>query len=143
MIKVVYNNCYGGFVPSYKAYKWLIEHGMEDKYLSRDYNDKAIESRKFVEIVREKNGNWWVRDTKVEQHHTDDELNLMCHLYLQDIPRHHPLLVQCVEELGKEASGPCSDLAIYEISGNRYRIEEYDGNESVVEPWDDNYITVE
>lgn len=146
MTKIVYNNCYGGLCFSYKAYKWLIEHGLEDEYLNREYNDKHIESRKYVEIIYEisGNGNYWVRDTKVEQHHTEEELNDLCMIMLLDVPRHHPLLVQCVEELGSDvASGPCSKLAIAEISGNMYRIKESDnGWESVEEPDYDDYIIV-
>ena len=51
----------------------------------------------------------------------------------RDIPRHDPALVEVVEELGKEANGMCADLAIAEIpKGTKYRIDEYDGNESVM-----------
>ena len=145
MAKIVYNNCAGGFGISYKAYKWLIEHHMEDEYLSREYNDKYIESRKYVEIIYEKSGNgsYWVHDTQIEQHHTEDELNKICMLVTPDIPRHHPLLIQCVEELGSEvASGPCSKLAITEISSKIYRIDEYCGKETVIEPELDNYIII-
>lgn len=53
-----------------------------------------------------------------------------------DIPRHHPLLVQVVEELGKEASGTYSNLEIIEINSNMYRITEYDGFEGVKTPSD-------
>ena len=145
MTKIVYNNCTGGFGISYKAYKWLIEHHMEDEYLSREYNDKYIESRKYVKIVYDKQDptQYYVRDTRVEQHHTDDELNKLCMLVTPDIPRHHPLLVQCVEELGSEVvSGPCAKLAITEIGGKIYRIDDYCGRETVIEPDYDNYIIV-
>lgn len=50
------------------------------------------------------------------------------------IPRHDPLLVECVEKFGDKASGPYSKLRIEEISGDRYRIEEYDGWEDVITP---------
>jgi hypothetical protein len=48
-----------------------------------------------------------------------------------DVPRHHPLLVQCVEELGEEANGECSELKIKEIEEDHYRINDYDGMETV------------
>ncbi len=48
-----------------------------------------------------------------------------------DVPRHHPLLVQCVEELGEEANGECSELKIKEIEEDYYRINDYDGKEAV------------
>jgi hypothetical protein len=53
--------------------------------------------------------------------------------------RHDPLLVQVVEELGKAANDTYSDLRIVELpSGTKYRIDEYDGNETVMTP--DNYV---
>jgi hypothetical protein len=50
-----------------------------------------------------------------------------------DTPRHHPLLVECVETLGREANGSCAELEIAEVA-NVYRIDEYDGVETVMEP---------
>lgn len=53
--------------------------------------------------------------------------------FVDDVPRHDPTLVAVVEELGKSASGSCASLAITEVvSGTLYRIDEYDGNESVM-----------
>ncbi len=47
--------------------------------------------------------------------------------------RHDPVLVQVVEELGIAASGRFASLSIREIpNGAKYRIDEYDGNESVM-----------
>ena len=57
--------------------------------------------------------------------------------------RHDPLLVQVVEELGEKASGNCADLKIYYLKGNQYRIDEYDGLETVQEPDDYNWILIE
>lgn len=56
------------------------------------------------------------------------------------IPRHHPLLVECVETLGHVANDQFSDLQIKEVE-NFYRIEEYDGAETVLEPKDIQYIS--
>jgi hypothetical protein len=51
-----------------------------------------------------------------------------------DIRRDDPILVQVVEELGDEANTRFSELRIRDLpSGTKYRIEEYDGNESVCE----------
>lgn len=51
------------------------------------------------------------------------------------IPRHDKRLVEVVETLGEErASGSCSELVIVEISTPCYRIDEYDGMESVETP---------
>jgi hypothetical protein len=49
------------------------------------------------------------------------------------IPRHHPLLLKCVRELGKEANGKCANLSIVEVT-DKYYIEDDDGYESVITP---------
>ena len=60
-----------------------------------------------------------------------------------EIERHDPDLVRCVETLGYRASGRCANLGVRELKGNRYRIDDYDGNEEVYEPEDEEYITIE
>jgi hypothetical protein len=50
------------------------------------------------------------------------------------MPRHHPMLVACVEEFGKAANGECAELKVVEIPGNQYIINEYDGAEAVTTP---------
>ncbi|MCK5537574.1 MAG: hypothetical protein KAI79_12160, partial [Bacteroidales bacterium] len=60
-----------------------------------------------------------------------------------DIPRHDPALVEMVEELGSEkASSRFADLKIAIITGTQYRIDEYDGNESVETPDNQEWTTV-
>src|SRR5690606_27145288 len=59
-------------------------------------------------------------------------------LYCPTCVRHDPDLVAVVEELESEdASGMCAKLRVYQLSGNRYMIEEYDGYETVTEDLDD------
>lgn len=54
-------------------------------------------------------------------------------VYDSDIPRADPMLVQVVEELGDEANGDYAELRIKDVPpGTLYRIDEYDGNESVM-----------
>lgn len=54
-------------------------------------------------------------------------------IYDRDLSRTDPVLVQVVEELGEAASSWAADLQIAEVSeGTKYRIDEYDGNESVM-----------
>jgi len=57
-------------------------------------------------------------------------------------PRHDPLLVECVETLGKEASDQFAKLAIVEIQGPLYRVDEYDGMEYIQEPDDIDWVDV-
>lgn len=102
--KVVYNNCFGGFSLSKKAGEWLLEHNIEEPYKS------AIED----DIQK-----------------INDPESIITSVY-SEIPRHHPLLVQCVEELGKTANGECAKLVIEEIYSNIYKIDEYDGNETII-----------
>ena len=55
------------------------------------------------------------------------------------IKRTDPILIQVVEELGKEANGFCSRLKIEEIpNGSYYRISEYDGWEELILKEEDN-----
>jgi len=53
-----------------------------------------------------------------------------------DIPRHHPLLVQVVEELGEKASGTYAKLEVVKINSKLYQVTEYDGFENVKTPSD-------
>lgn len=59
-----------------------------------------------------------------------------------DAPRHHPLLIQCVEELRDKASGFLAELIIKEFEGDIYRICEYDGLEWVETPNDIDWVNV-
>lgn len=51
-----------------------------------------------------------------------------------DLPRHHPMLVRVVEELGKDAGGGHSEPRVTEIFEDRYFIRDYNGKERVVTP---------
>lgn len=103
MREVVINRCYGGFSLSLKASKAVIE-------------------RKGLTPVLKEEGRSWAYYTTKE----DDRWSC------RDVQRHDPDLVAVVKELGKKANGDCAELQIYEVHG-RYRIEEYDGMESVEE----------
>lgn len=114
--KVVYNNCFGGFSLSVKAVKWLAENG----------------HGKIKEITQ----------AYLKENEHDSYSRYGCHL--DGIDRHDPDLVRCVKTLGRKASGGyCACLDIAELKGNRYRIDEYDGAETVYEPEDEDYITIE
>ena len=50
------------------------------------------------------------------------------------IDRHNEDLVEVVETLGDDANGRCARLVVVEIDGYLYRIDEYDGMESIETP---------
>ena len=58
------------------------------------------------------------------------------------LKRHDPRLVEVVQVLGDKASGICAQLSIVEIEGSTYRIEDYDGCESVITPEDQTWIVI-
>lgn len=93
-MKVVINNCFGGF-------------GLSEKALAR-YNELCMLDASRI---------------------TNKEIT-----YYYDIERNDPLLVQVIEELGKESYGDYSVLKIVDIpDGISWYIEEYDGMESIHE----------
>ncbi len=61
----------------------------------------------------------------------------------RSVCRHDPLVIQVVEEMGEKANGRCARLSIAMVKGNLYRIDEYDGSESVQEPSDIPWINIE
>ncbi len=114
MTKVVYNACYGGFGLSNEAMDRMVELGYDLK-LNPKYNPNA------------------------KSKYDDTGRKYECWGYV-DCPRHDPILVQVVEELGEKANGNCADLQIEEVYGP-YRIDEYDGNESVKTPTGYDWVT--
>ena len=112
-VKVVFNACYGGFSLSLAATEWLAARGCQEAI-----DCLAAES------------SFWIFEGEREFYG------------FRRICRHSSLLVECVETLGEAANGSAASLEIKEISGDRYRIEEYDGAEGVVEPDDLKWITV-
>ena len=57
---------------------------------------------------------------------------------LDMLPRHEPLLIQCIEELGEDVNNDISynKIRIKEIDSDMYYIEEYCGSETVITPKD-------
>jgi hypothetical protein len=105
MTKIVYNACFGGFGLSEAAMRRYAEiKGFR-------YHSDGTEHWQIPSLVDE-------NDKKI---------------YADNIKRTDPALVQVVEELGERANTRFSDLCIEDIpEGTKYRIDEYDGNESVM-----------
>jgi len=51
-----------------------------------------------------------------------------------DLCRHDPRLIRVIEELGAAACGEYTTLAVVEVEGDRYFIDEDDGWETVITP---------
>lgn len=138
-MKIVKNNCFGGFSLSDKAYEKLIEYGIPvRKYEQEERNpitglydnksannegevifDRDLEDDDMSKSMRGFSGRYW-----------------SC--FLDRHNRNHPLLVKVVEELGgghrKGASGEFADLKVVEIPDDiDYEIDDYDGVETIRE----------
>lgn len=126
MLKVVINQCYGGFGLSNEAVERCIELGMKltkysKKNLKEAYEDPAAD---FVESGRDHGGEKYYRVTDYDD--LDKDKLFRC----------NPILIKVVEELGEKANGFCAELGIIEIpfdSVQGWRVSEYDGNEEIVE----------
>jgi hypothetical protein len=101
--KIVYNACYGGFSLSDAAIRRYAEI-------------------KGLDLVAIQNGYSLDWQTAAGEYFSS-----------RDIPRDDKALVQVVEEMQEAANGLCADLAIEDVpSSTLYRIDEYDGMESVM-----------
>jgi hypothetical protein len=139
MTKVVYNACYGGFNLSREACKryWEIQ-GKEVWIEDGDFMDTFTVWLVPPEERLTKPEPWY--SAPIEERVVFNKQYSEQTWYYGNVSRHDPILVQVVEELGDKANGMCAKLAIEEVSGP-YRIDDYDGNESVVEPSGYNWIT--
>lgn len=105
MPKIVYNARYGGFSISEAA----VRRGRE---ISGDPK--------------------WGGVLKGEQYSDGQLCTSHFNMFGREIPRTDLVLVQVVKELGAAANGACAELRITDLpSGTLYRIDDYDGNESI------------
>jgi hypothetical protein len=142
MTKVVYNAKYGGFNLSREACERYWELQGKKVWIEEDKQFKSLDTFTVWLVPPEE------RLTKPEPWHSAPTEERIAYnkkyseqtWYDHKVSRHNPILVQVVEELGDKANGSYAKLAIAEVSGP-YRIDEYDGFESVVEPDGYDWIT--
>ena len=128
MAKIVYNACYGGFGLSHEA----VLRYAEVKGITLYHKDESgIFTHYYLcppdefERLQDEDHNNPIRQGRYERS------NAM-YFSPSNIERNDPALVQVVEELGDRANGQCAKLRIAEVpAGTLYRVDEYDGNESV------------
>jgi hypothetical protein len=142
MTKVVYNACYGGFGLSKEACQryWDIKGKqiwIED---DKEYPSLGIWTVWLTppeeRPARKKKWESISMDERIAYNKIHSEQTW----YDRDVDRHDPVLVQVVEELGDKASAQFAKLRIAQVSGP-YRIDEYDGFESVETADTYNWIT--
>jgi hypothetical protein len=128
--KIVINDKYGGFGLSEAAVRRYFEIKRQNFWVE----DHRLYDQVWLvpphERVKELPGEWHDHPFSVWQEYN--------RLYgeqtwrARDLDRTDPILVQVVEELGEAAAGRHADLIIEELpKGTLYRINEYDGNESI------------
>ncbi len=136
MTKIVYNSCYGGFglsdeaIMRYAEIKGITLYPSVGKFGLTHYY--LCPPDEYERILAEENS----EPVGPGRYSQSNEL----YFSDRDIERNDPVLVQVVEELGDKASGRHAALRIAEVSaGTLYRIDEYDGNESVMTVDDYNW----
>ncbi len=139
MSKIVYNACHGGFGLSeaamyrYAQIKGLTLYPETEHGLTTYWTVPEDERTGILE------GDDWY-SASMEERIASNKRHGELTVYDRDIPRYDPALAQVVEELGEAANGHCAKLRIEEIpTGGRYRIEEYDGLESIAQPGTDDW----
>jgi hypothetical protein len=148
--KIVINKKHGGFGLSAKAVKRLAElNGKECYFFKSDWQTDIYTPLTIDECDAQKGFTSWVAFTipnpneylPKEKRDADGLYKTIAYKELQKISldtrpdeRDDPLLVQVVEELGKEANGKFAELKVVTIPGNvEWEIDDYDGYETIEE----------
>ena len=133
-MKVILNNCYGGFGVSKAAYiRYAQLKGIDLHQYERvnDYGEKL--KYKKVSLNKELDSlesNFTIEDLGESPKKITDKQSL----YLDEDHRTDPVLIQVVEELGEDANGSFSDLEVVDIPDDmKWYISDYDGIETLHE----------
>lgn len=137
-MKVVINNCYGGFSLSKEGMARYCEIKGMDYWIEDDgkYGSLGIFTCWLVppaERLESKEGEDFYKMSTPERQAYNKHYSEQTISY-RDIDRDDPALVQLVEENAELYSGKCATLAVVIIPDDvEWTIEEYDGNEWVAE----------
>jgi hypothetical protein len=135
-MKIVINNCFGGFGLSHEAVLRYAELKGITLYPEKNDNSFGIvtywKSDKNSRPETKEGDAFYSMPLEERQKYnamTDEQL-----FYERGILRDDVALVKVVEEMGAAANSRYSDLKVVEIPDNvEWQIEEYDGNEWVAE----------
>jgi len=124
-IRVVINNCHGGFGISPLAFEELIKKG----WTTTEFNEEGYAKDKEADIIKDSRGH-------INKYNKD--FGYCCYFNKWDYSspelRTNKDLIEIIEKLGEKANSSCSKLKIIEIPDNvDWRIAEYDGLEWVCE----------
>lgn len=136
MTKVVYNACYGEFGLSKEACQRYWDIIGQQVWIEDSQWGFTVWLIPPEERLEEKH---WSSMT-MDEHIAYNLASSKQIWYNRNVDRHDPVLVQVVEELGEKANGNYAKLAIDEVHRS-YRIDEYDGYESVMTSGDYDWIT--
>lgn len=132
-MKVILNKCYGGFDVSYKGHQLYAEKKNLPLYAYILDYEKAGHYKKINEVIDNNfRYMYFTKDFGDDFKPTDKDWNH--YLYLGSEYRQDPILIEVVEELGKEASGRNGNLIVIDVPyGMKYVIDDYDGIETLHE----------
>ena len=144
MTKVVYNACYGGFGLSKEACQRYWDIKGQQVWIENDTQFISLGLFTVWLVAPEdripaKGGDDFY-SMNIDERVAYNQAYSKQTWYYNNVDRHDPALVQVVEELGDKANGICAKLRIDEVDGP-YRMDEYDGNESVETAGSYNWIT--
>lgn len=133
-MKVILNKCYGGFGVSQKGYELYAKKKNLSLYMYKRSNDDFMI---FEKISKDENVflTYYFTVDMGESFsiHSMKNWNGIT-LYLDESHRTDSVLIEVVEELGKEASGEFADLQIVEIPDDlKYEVIDHDGIERLCE----------
>tara|TARA_R110000868_G_scaffold114344_4_gene306445 strand:- start:580 stop:1005 length:426 start_codon:yes stop_codon:yes gene_type:complete len=136
-MKIVKNNCYGGFGLSLEAEKeYLKLKGKEAFFYKQTKYTHRDKVNEYIRVDDLKDNFLFVSCLTVDLGKTTDNLKYGDGEYFssRDIPRNDPDLITVIDKLGEKANGRCASLSIIEIPDDvEWEVDEYDGLETIRE----------